>query len=119
MDKNSLVTSKIKEIRKYQNYTSEFVSESLGISLGAYSNLENGKVEITIKKLYTLSKILNASVIDLLSESGSLNQISHGEYAQNINCSNFYNGNYAEIDRLHKQSIENIVKANELIRKEK
>jgi DNA-binding XRE family transcriptional regulator len=57
MTLNDIVTSKMKDNRKHVGFTSEAVAELLGISNGAYSNLENGKVEITMAKLELLSKI--------------------------------------------------------------
>ncbi len=120
MDKNEIVAQRIREIRKEQNLSAEYVAAQLGITKGAYSNMENGKVEITITRLYALSSIFNKPLSDILRDTGIVNQVSHGEYAQNqyqhINCHNFYNGNFAEIERLHNDSIENIRKANDLMK---
>lgn len=117
MDKNSLIAYKIKEIRKSSGFSAEYVANQLGISKGAYSNLENGKVEVTINKIYMLADILNKSIFDFIFEPSKVNQINYGSNCQNINCNNFYNRVHDEVNKLHNESIESIKKANDLLRR--
>ncbi len=67
MDLNQLTDSKIKEMRLKKGYTIEALAQELGIVKGNYSRMENGKVDITLKRLEALSKILKEPIEGLLS----------------------------------------------------
>jgi transcriptional regulator with XRE-family HTH domain len=67
MDLNQLTASKIKELRLGKGYTIEALAQELGIAKGNYSRMENGKVDITLKRLEALSQILKEPVESLLS----------------------------------------------------
>lgn len=75
---NDIVASKIKDFRKGKGFTSEYVADKLGVSKGSYSNLENGKIEITITKLELISKVFNHPIENFLPTGQTVNQISHG-----------------------------------------
>lgn len=90
---NDLVASKIREARRELRLSAEYVASELGLAKGSYSNLENGKTEITVNKIETLSRILNKPIASFLPNSNSITQISNGE-GNNINynyISNYYN----------------------------
>ena len=69
---------KIRKIRENKNYTQEFMAESLHISQRAYSSIENGKTQLTIERLFDISKILEVSVSEIL----------------NLENNNIYNNNF-------------------------
>ena len=85
MEFNQLVASKIRNVRKETGLSAEYVATELGITKGAYSNLENGKVEITLTRLESLSKILDKPLTVFLPNAASVMQISNGP-GNNINC---------------------------------
>ena len=53
------IKSKLKSIRKEKKYTQGFVAEKLGISLRAYTKIENGETQLTIDRLGEIIEILN------------------------------------------------------------
>lgn len=55
------VKETIKDLRKANNYTQEYVAEKLGISQNAYSKIELGHSGISIKKLFKFSEIYNVT----------------------------------------------------------
>lgn len=57
---------KIKNIRELKNYTQEYMADQLNLSTRAYSKIESGETELTIKRLNQISVIFNMSSIDLL-----------------------------------------------------
>ncbi|HUH51742.1 MAG TPA: helix-turn-helix transcriptional regulator [Flavobacterium sp.] len=58
---------KIRNIRELRNLTQEYIANQLNISLRAYSKIESGETQLTIKRLNEISKILEISPIELLS----------------------------------------------------
>ncbi len=66
MDRNSIVASRIKEIRKNRNILQKHIASHLTISENAYSRIENGHTQITIEYLYLIADALDSKVADLL-----------------------------------------------------
>ena len=50
MDINAKVASRIKALRSEKGYKAEIVAQELEMSKAAYSQLENGKIDISILK---------------------------------------------------------------------
>ncbi len=61
------IKSKLKSIRKEKNYTQGFVAEKLGISLRAYTKIENGETQLTIDRLGEIIEILNIHPNEIFS----------------------------------------------------
>ena len=78
MNINELTASRIKEIRSSKNLSAENIAKELNISKTAYSQLENGHVEITLNRIEALSKILQIPLADFIPNMGSISQIAHG-----------------------------------------
>ena len=49
----------IKHYRKVFKVSQEHMAEKLGIDLSSYNRIENGRVQMSVKKLYQISEILN------------------------------------------------------------
>ncbi|MFZ1749930.1 MAG: helix-turn-helix transcriptional regulator [Saprospiraceae bacterium] len=108
MTLNEIVASKIKDQRVSLGLTCEAAADMLGISKGAYSNLENAKVEITISRLEIISRIFNQPMDHFIPSGQTVNQVSHGNGA-NVGRIDTQN-NYTEsnlTDRI-KEAIERV-----------
>lgn len=57
---------KIRQIRKLKNITQEYVAIQLNISTRAYSKIESGETQLTIKRLNEISETLGASPQEIL-----------------------------------------------------
>lgn len=53
---------RLKELRKNANFTQEQISHRLGITRGAYANIENGRREPDLNTLNTLATIYGVSI---------------------------------------------------------
>ena len=60
------ITNKIRLRRETLNYTQAYVAGKLGISQNAYSKIESGQTNFTVKRLYEVANILEANVIDFI-----------------------------------------------------
>jgi len=61
------IKTKLKSIRKEKNYTQGFVAEKLGISLRAYTKIENGETQLTIDRLGEIIEILNVHPYEIFN----------------------------------------------------
>lgn len=60
------ITSKIRMRRETKNYTQAYVASKLGISQNAYSKIESGQTNFTVKRLYEIVHILEADILDFI-----------------------------------------------------
>lgn len=63
---NKLLSAKLKELRKVNNYTQDYVASALGVIRQTYSHYETGKRTPSPETLYLLAGLYNISVNDLL-----------------------------------------------------
>src|SRR6218665_3977168 len=90
---NALTASKIKDIRKKLGFTAESIAHDLGISKTAYSQLENGHVEITLARLEALAQLWSVPLSDLMPGNDANSQVSNGS-GDNINSGSKTVNNY-------------------------
>lgn len=94
MTLNELTASKIKELRVKSNKSAEEVAKDLGLAKSNYSRLENGKTEITLTKIESLSKIFNLPIQAFLpSVTNSTINVSNGD---NSTINNTQINNYTD-----------------------
>jgi transcriptional regulator with XRE-family HTH domain len=82
MDLNALTGARIREIRDGLGITSEALSIDLGVSKSTVSQMENGKVNITIATLERVADIFKMPVNSLIPTTQSAIQINK-DNAQN------------------------------------
>ena len=70
----SLLSQRLKELRKVNNYTQDYVAEALGTTRQTYSHYETGRRKPSTETLYKLSGLYNISVDDLLHLSVELDR---------------------------------------------
>jgi len=58
----------IKKLRQTKHLKQHTVAKEMGITQAAYSKIENGLTELTIKHCRMLSKIMDVNVYDYLSD---------------------------------------------------
>jgi transcriptional regulator with XRE-family HTH domain len=63
---NSLLTQRLRELRKVNNYTQDYVAEVLGTTRQTYSHYETGRRKPSPETIYKLALLYNVSVDDLL-----------------------------------------------------
>lgn len=87
MDINQLTAERVKTFRIKLNYSAEEVAKELGIDKANYSRLENGKTEITLKKLERLAVLFKVPLQALVADKEHKQNVSitHGEHAFNNN----------------------------------
>lgn len=94
MNLNELTAMRIKELRTTNNLTAESLAKELGFSKTAFSQLENGHVEITINRIDALAKIFNVPISAILPQLSSISQVVHGNGSNigggNNTINNFY-----------------------------
>lgn len=114
MNINELTANKIKELRRNIGFSAESVASDLGISKTALSQLENGKVEITLTRLESLSKVFNIPLENFLPSGNGTQtiQITHGENSPNVQ---HINNNDPQLMSAIQTSINALQKSLELL----
>ena len=74
---NTKLLNNIEKARSMRGYSQEQVARALGISRPTYSNVENGKKELTISQAKALSSILNIGLDDIFGATDSLSVFSN------------------------------------------
>ena len=54
--------------RIMKGYSQEYMANELDISQNAYSRLEAGKTEITVRRVYQIALVLDISIYELFPE---------------------------------------------------
>jgi len=60
------ITGKIRLRRENMNYTQAYVAGKLGISQNAYSKIESGHTNFTVKRLYEIAHILETNILEII-----------------------------------------------------
>lgn len=71
---NSLLPSKLKELRKAYSYTQDDVAAALGVIRQTYSHYETGKRSPSPEMLFKLAGLYNISVDDLMQLTVKINR---------------------------------------------
>lgn len=58
----------IRKARLMRNYTQQYMALKLGLSVHAYSNIENGRADVNIFRLCSIAAILGFQPFELLLE---------------------------------------------------
>ncbi len=76
------VCEKIKFLRQFKKLSQETMAEKLGMSANGYANIERGETDISLTRLYQISKILEVDLPQLLSldEKGVLYLVGNYNY---------------------------------------
>lgn len=72
--KNSLLSKRLKELRKVNGYTQDYVASALGIVRQTYSHYETDNRKPSAEILYKLAGLYNISVDDLMALSIELDK---------------------------------------------
>ncbi len=70
----SLLSQRLKELRKVNNYTQDYVAAVIGTTRQTYSHYETGRRKPSTETLYKLSGLYNISLDDLLHLSVELDR---------------------------------------------
>ncbi len=114
MDYNKLVSLKIKEARKDLGYSAEHVAKELDVCKATYSNWENGKAEITVAKLESLSRVLQKPIAYFINTGSHVVQVNNAEQGMNNNYETY--NNYQENPELIKLINQGITALTEAVK---
>jgi transcriptional regulator with XRE-family HTH domain len=113
MDINSLTAARVKAFRLRLNYSAEAVAKALAINKANYSRLENGKTEITLRKLERLAQLFNVPVYVLIHHKNSGQNML---IERDVQSNGSDNEIMSRIDPFLAQTIEETIDALQRIR---
>ncbi|SFC94116.1 Helix-turn-helix [Flexibacter flexilis DSM 6793] len=99
------VGERIRKLRELRNYTQEYIADKLEISQQQYSNIEKGLFDISLKKLYKISEVLEVSPATILEFDA---QVIFNNYAEKSHQNNkpIYYSIDEKIENLYKDKIK-------------
>jgi transcriptional regulator with XRE-family HTH domain len=65
------IGEKIKKIRELRNFPRKYVAGELMISTTSYGKIERDEIDITIKRLSQIAKVLNVSICTIIDFDGN------------------------------------------------
>ncbi len=71
---NSLLSKRLKELRKIHNFTQDYVAEAIGATRQTYSHYETGRRTPSTETLYKLCGLYNVPVDDLIRLSVNIDR---------------------------------------------
>ena len=74
---------KIKELRKLNEFSQQYIANKLNISQEAYSKIERNKTRLNWDKLNQLSEILNVNIWDLIDNNKEIDNINFANVFSN------------------------------------
>lgn len=110
MDINAQIATRIKALRNQKGYKAEIVAQELEMFKAAYSQFENGKIDITLTKLQKITDYFSVPIASILQEnSGATFNI---EKVENSTINGTQINNYTDKELLHAfgQSIDTMHK---------
>lgn len=112
MNLNQLTASRIKELRQQLGITSESVAKDLQISKSAYSQLENGHVEITLQRIEALTEIFQVSLSEIFPTVNNGSHTYNGDNGVNVsNSSNHFINNFFSNDEENINALMQLIKS--------
>lgn len=97
------VGEKIRQVRVVNNLSQDNIASELGISVGAYSNIERGKTDITVSRLFEIAKILKTTILELLSIEVNNSLVSEPHIKYNSLANIEYNDLKEQLNKLQKE----------------
>ena len=79
MEINKKIAAKIKETRMQKGFSADYVASKLKISRTAYSQLENGRVEIPFNRAEAIASIFEVPFTVFIPKAGSSVVINHDQ----------------------------------------
>jgi transcriptional regulator with XRE-family HTH domain len=61
------IAYKIRRLREIKNYSQDYISQKLGVSIRAYSKIENGESKLSVDRFFEIAVILNLKPEDILN----------------------------------------------------
>ena len=110
MDINAKIATRIKALRNQKGYKAEIVAQELEMSKAAYSQLENGEIDITLTKLQKITDYFSVPITSIFQEHGGAtfhiekieNSTINGTQINNYTDKELLNAVGQSIDTMHK-----------------
>lgn len=104
---NNLISKNIRKYRELKGYSQEYMAHELDITQASYAKLENNSTKINVERLFTIAKVLEMDVADILELNKQT--IYNQEFKEN-------SVGHQEVQNLHqdnKEAYEKLIQAKD------
>ncbi len=96
---NNTLSKNIRKHRELKGYSQEYMANELHISQPSYAKIENDSTKITVERLFSISKLLEMDIAELLDLKNQT--VYNQEFKDNA-----YNHNYQTVQNLYQENKE-------------
>ena len=75
-----IIPNKLRKLRMLKEYSQEAVADELGVCQKTYSNMENGKTQITLQTLKKIAELFEIDFNDLISSNSLMHVLINVHY---------------------------------------
>ncbi len=118
---NNTLSKNIRKYRELRGYSQEYMASELQISQPSYAKMENDSTKITVERLFSISKLLDMDIAELLDlkKQTIYNQDLKDSAVGHQTVQNLYQENKEVYKELLKSKDEQIALLKEMIVKNK
>ncbi|MDO4763990.1 MAG: helix-turn-helix transcriptional regulator [Flavobacteriaceae bacterium] len=104
---NDMIGKNIRKFRELKGYSQEYMAHELDITQASYAKLESNSTKINVERIFTIAKILETDVADILE----LNKQTIFNQSNNITANAF--GNVEKLTQDNKETYEKLIQAKD------
>lgn len=104
---NDIFGKNIRKFRELKGYSQEYMAHELDITQASYAKLENNTTKLDVGRLFTIAKLLETDVADILE----LNKQTIFNQSNNVTANAF--GNVDKLQQDNKEIYEKLIQAKD------
>lgn len=117
MELHQKISHNIKKFRELKNITRKILADHLDMTLSGYAKIEQGNVDITIKKLESIAEFLDVELYYMLDFDASKFLCNSLDSEENLTSNNNYRFDKNSVNLVYFQKlIESLERENALLR---
>ncbi|MDO4224965.1 MAG: helix-turn-helix transcriptional regulator [Bergeyella zoohelcum] len=115
---NDIIARNIKKYRELKGYSQEYMAHEMDITQASYAKLENNTTKINVERLFTIAKLLETDVADILelNKQTIYNQDIKENSVGHQQVQNLYHDNKEVYEKLIKAKDEQIALLKSLLK---
>lgn len=104
---NNIISKNIRKFRELKGFSQEYMAHEMDITQASYAKLENNSTQINVERLFTIARLLETDVADILE----LNKQTIFNQNNNVTANAF--GNVKKFHQENKEVYEKLIKAKD------
>lgn len=114
---NDVISKNIRKYREIKGFSQEYMANQLDINQASYAKIENNSTKLTVERLFSISKLLETEITDLLDLKNQtvFNQSDNETANAYGKIEHFHNENKEVYEKLIQSKDEQIALLKEML----